>query len=352
MEENGFSLKKLAEFLKVDCIGNEQKIITGVANLESATPDEATFLANFRYANLLKETRAGVICVDPTISLLPGKNYFISKDPSQTFQQIMEIFLSLRPSTGFFSIHPTAVVHEEATLGENISIGPYAVIDKNASIGPNTVIGPFVYIGAGVQIGAHCILHAHSVIREYCFLGNRVILQPGAVIGSCGFGYITSAQGNHLKLQQLGNVVLEDDVEIGANSTIDRARFKTTKIGKGTKIDNLVQIAHNVELGNNNIIAAQTGIAGSSKTGNNVMMGGQVGIVGHIEVTDYVMIATRGGVSKSIKKPGKYAGSPTITLSEHNRTQVYLRNIEAYANKIEELEKKLATLQERANTAS
>lgn len=345
MADRGFLLIQLAEILEVDFVGSDQTIISGVADLETATPEEAAFLANPRYAPLLKETLAGVVCVDPTIALLPGKNYFISKDPSHTFQKIVELFLSMRPMTGFIGIHPTAVIHEEAHLGEGVSIGPYAVIDKNAVVGAHTIIGPLVYVGAGAEIGSDCILYAHSIVREHCLLGNRVILQPGAVIGSCGFGYITTSQGEHHKLKQLGNVILEDDVEIGANTTIDRARFKTTRVGKGTKIDNLVQIAHNVELGSHNIIAAQTGIAGSAKTGKNVMMGGQVGIVGHLEITDFVMIATRGGVSKSIQKSGKYAGGPVVPLSEHNRTQVYLRNIETYANKIDELEKRLSALE-------
>jgi UDP-3-O-[3-hydroxymyristoyl] glucosamine N-acyltransferase len=164
------------------------------------------------------------------------------------------------------------------------------------------------------------------------------------VIGSCGFGYTTDEQGTHTKLEHFGNVLLEDDVEIGANTTIDRARFKTTRVGKGTKIDNLVQIGHNVVLGTHNIIVSQTGIAGSTRTGRNVVMGGQAGIVGHIEIADFVMIATRGGVSKSIKQGGKYAGEPVMSLSDHNRMQVHLRKIEEYVERIEELEKKLAAL--------
>jgi UDP-3-O-[3-hydroxymyristoyl] glucosamine N-acyltransferase len=236
------------------------------------------------------------------------------------------------------------VIHEQAKIGPNVTICPYAVVDAGAEIGAGTMVGPFAYVGSLVHVGESCILHAHSVIREYCWLGNRVILQPGAVIGSCGFGYSTNEKGEHIKLNQIGNVVLEDDVEIGANTTIDRARFKTTRVAKGTKIDNLVQIAHNVELGEHNILAAQTGVAGSSKTGRNVIMGGQVGIVGHVEIAPFTLLATRSGVSKSLPKSGKYAGGPVVSLTDHNKMQVHFRKIDEYAKRIEALEAIIANL--------
>ncbi len=174
-----------------------------------------------------------------------------------------------------------------------------------------------------------------------------MIIQPGAVIGSCGFGFNTNARGEHAKLEQLGIVIIEDDVEIGANSTIDRARFKTTRIALGTKIDNLVQIGHNTHIGPHNLIVSQTGIAGSVKTGRNVIFGGQAGIVGHIEIADQVMIASRGGVSKSMPKPGRYAGVPVQPLAEHNRQQVHLRKIEEYVKHIQNLETRLKKLEEK-----
>jgi UDP-3-O-[3-hydroxymyristoyl] glucosamine N-acyltransferase len=174
-------------------------------------------------------------------------------------------------------------------------------------------------------------------------LGDRVIIQSGAIVGSCGFGYTTDQTGCHQKLEQLGIVVIEDDVEIGANTTIDRARFGVTLIRRGTKIDNLVQIAHNVEIGAYNLIAAQTGIAGSAKTGHHVMMGGQAGVVGHVIIDDMTMIATRGGVSKSLK-PGKYNGSPCIPVAEYNRKEVHVRRLEEYVERLKQLEKKVAEL--------
>lgn len=338
-------LWKLAQITGAKLQGDPEYQITSVADLDSATESDASFLSNPLYTPLLKKTKAGVVCLDDSAEHISGQNYLICENPSLAFQQIAELLYGERKPTGFTGIHPTAVIHEEAQIGPDVTIGPYAVIDSGAVIGANTTIGPFAYVGALVHVGQSCTLYAHSVIREYCCIGDRVILQPGAVIGSCGFGYSTNENGEHIKLNQIGNVILEDDVEIGANTTIDRARFKTTLVSKGTKIDNLVQIAHNVELGQHNILASQTGIAGSTKTGRNVMMGGQVGIVGHLEIAPFTMIATRGGVSKSIPKSGKYAGGPVVTLAEHNRTQVHLRKIETYSKRIEALEKRLASLE-------
>lgn len=338
-------LWKLAELTGAKLQGDPETLITSVADLESATESDASFLSNPLYTPLLKKSSAGVICIDDAAELLPGKNYLISANPSLAFQKIAELLYGERKPTGFSGIHPTAVIHPDAKIGLNVTIGPYAVIDAGAEIKAGTLISSFVYVGALVHVGEECVLHAHSVIREYCWLGNRVILQPGAVIGSCGFGYSTNEKGEHMKLNQIGNVIIEDDVEIGANTTIDRARFKTTRIAKGTKIDNLVQIAHNVELGEHNILAAQTGIAGSTKTGRNVMMGGQVGILGHVEIAPFTMIATRSGVGKSLTKSGKYAGSPVIPLPDHNKVQVHLRKIDEYAKRIDALEAKLSQLE-------
>jgi len=339
-----YTLSKLASLTGARLQGDPEQIIKDVADLASASPEDASFLANSKYTSLLTKTKAGVVCVSESEELLPHQNYLISSDPSRSFQQIAEALQKDRKPSSFTGIHPTAIIHPSAQIADDVTIGPYSVIDQDTSIGAKTIIGPHVTLYPGVQIGENCHLHAHVTVREYCFLANHVALQPGAVIGSCGFGYTTNEIGEHTKLEQLGNVILEDNVEIGANSTIDRARFKTTRIGKGTKIDNLVQIAHNVELGEHNIIAAQTGIAGTTKTGRNVMMGGQVGIVGHLEITDFVMIATRGGVSKSVTQSGRYAGSPIMPLSQHNKTQVHTRKIDTYARRIETLEKQLSEL--------
>lgn len=344
-----FTLAELSTLTSATLVGNPDHAVSGIEALESASSEDVSFLANPRYRQAMRDSKAGVICVDQTVPTNDGKNYLVSSDPSRTFQVIAQhIMAEAHHYTGFTGIHPTAVVHPTAIIGDHVEIGPYVVVDQGAKIGNNTRISPFVSIGPGVEIGTDCILHAHAAIRERCILGNRVILQPGAVIGSCGFGYVTDAKGKHIKLEQLGIVILEDDVEIGANTTIDRARFKITRISTGTKIDNLVQIGHNVTLGQDNIIVSQTGIAGSSKTGRHVIIGGQAGIVGHLEITDNVMIATRGGVSKSITEPGKYAGGPVMSLADHNRQQVHLRKINQYIKQIEALEKRLDELEERS----
>jgi UDP-3-O-[3-hydroxymyristoyl] glucosamine N-acyltransferase len=334
-----YTLAELGAHCGAQLIGDPSIIISGVNTLDEATLADASFLANSRYTEAMKTTQAGVICVTPQIPLPEGKNFLVSDDPSRTFQLIAELLLPTT-TTGFLGIHPSAVIHPSVILGENVTIGPNTVIDRNAKIGSNTHIGPNVSIGFEVKIGEDCQIQPNCTIRERCQLGNRVILQPGVVIGSCGFGYTPDKLGRHTKLEQLGIVILEDDVEIGANSTIDRSRFKATIIRRGTKIDNLVQIAHNVEVGEHNIIAAQTGIAGSVKTGKYVMLGGQVGVVGHVELDDHVLIATRGGVSKSLKA-GKYRGSPAIPIAEYHRQEVHVRKLDEYVQRLKELEKKL-----------
>lgn len=336
------TLAELAELTRGRLIGDPRHSITGVDALESAQPCDASFLANPRYREAMHASQAGVICVDAQTPLPEGKNFLVCDNPSRAFQLIAEALLVFA-KTGFTGIHPTAVIHPSAKLASGVTVGPYTVIDQGTEIGEGTEIGPFVSIGHGVKVGKQCLFYSHVVVREQCVIGDRVILQPGAVIGSCGFGYTTDAQGHHHKLQQIGNVVLENDVEIGANTTIDRARFKSTRICRGTKIDNLVQIGHNVSVGEDNIIVSQSGIAGSSKTGKHVILGGQAGVVGHIEIGDNILIATRGGVSKSMKKPGKYAGGPVMPLSDYNRQQVLLRNIEEYVARLEALERKLSS---------
>lgn len=342
-----FTLAELAAHTGAQLIGDERILITGVNTLDEAKPEDASFLSNPRYREAMKLSKAGVISVNLDTPLVEGKNYLLSNHPSRTFQIIAELLLAVGQSA-FTGIHPTAIIHETVQIGPNVTIGPYVVIDRNVIIAEGTRIEAHVSIGFEVEIGKDCHFYPNSTIREGCRIKDRVILQPGAVIGSCGFGFVPNALGHYQKLEQLGIVILEDDVEIGANTVIDRSRFKATIIRKGTKIDNLCQIAHNVEVGDHNIIAAQTGIAGSSKTGKHVMLGGQVGIVGHVELSDGVMIATRGGVSKNLSS-GKYRGSPAIAFNEYQRQEVHVRKIGEYVDWIKKLEKRLEALEASAN---
>jgi UDP-3-O-[3-hydroxymyristoyl] glucosamine N-acyltransferase len=351
MKEKFFTLAELAQLTQSKLVGNPHHIIKNVADLESAEEEDASFLAKLpfgqssRYDQAMQKSTAGVIFVHPEVTLPPGRNFLIVEDPSRAFQQVLEIIYEVRMQrTGFKGIHPTAVIHESAKIGQGVTIGPHAVIDENVSVGDHTSIGAGSYIGLGCKIGIQCTFHSHVTVREHCIIGNRVILQPGAVIGSCGFGYTTNKQGQHEKLNQIGNVVIEDDVEIGANTTIDRGRFKSTKVGKGSKIDNLVQVGHGVSIGQHNMIIAQTGLAGSSKTGRYVVLAGQCGITGHIRLEDGVILSARTGADKSLKK-GTYGGAPAMPMSEFNRMRVHLRRIETYVNRIMDLEARLAKLE-------
>ena len=342
------SLAQLAKLTNCKLVGDPSYIIHGVADLETATPSDASFLSNDRYSKQLEKSSAGVIFVASDFSPSENKNYLLSNNPSSSFQQALEYFFSsIVGASAFLGVHESAYIHESVTLGKNVTISPFVVIDQNTTIGDNTFIGPGVSIGPGVTIGNDCYLHPNVTIRENCTLRNRVILQPGVVIGSCGFGYTQDEKYHHKRLKQLGSVVIEDDVEIGANTTIDRARFKETIISKGTKVDNLVQIAHGASIGDHSLIIAQTGIAGSAKIGKHVIIAGQVGVMGHLSVSDYAMVAGKSLISKSITKPGKYGGNPTRPLNEHQRRSVYLNKIQTYAEKINKSEKRLATLEKR-----
>lgn len=343
MTQKSFSLSELAELTSAKSLGDPFFRIWGVNSLVEAQESDASFLANPRYCEAMKKSKAGIICIDQKTDPIEGKNYLVCEDPSKVFQHILQLLFT-ENKCGYRGIHPTAVIDPSVVLGTDVTIGPYAVLDSGVQVGDRTYIGPHVFIGHTTHIGADCHIDPSCVIRERCRLGNRVILQSGAIIGSCGFGYITDKNGCHQKLEQVGIVILEDDVEIGANTTIDRARFKATVVRKGTKIDNLVQIAHNVEVGEHNIIAAQTGIAGSAQTGHHVMLGGQVGVLGHVELEPGTMVATRGGVSKSLKS-GKYRGSPAIPIVEFNRQEVHIRRLKEYVDRIKHLEEKVSELE-------
>jgi UDP-3-O-[3-hydroxymyristoyl] glucosamine N-acyltransferase len=346
MQNKIFSLSEIAELTGSTLVGDPKIIITHVADLESATESDASFLANPRYENAMENSKAGVVFVDPSTKLQINKNYLVLENPSRGFQELIELFYGEKKrTTAFEGIHKTAVIHDTATIGMNVQIGPLSVIDGSVVIGNNAIIGAGCIIGFGTTLGDDCILYPRATIRENCVIGNRVIIQPGAVIGSCGFGYTTDKIGNHTKLNQIGNVIIEDDVEIGANATIDRARFKSTKIGKGSKIDNLVQLAHGVVVGKHNIIVSQTGIAGSTEIDDHVVIGGQVGINGHIKIAKGVMIAAKSGVTKSITKPGKYGGFTAVPLHQFNRNHVHALKLEGYVKEIRELQVRLVNLE-------
>ena len=335
------TLEELASRIGARVEGDSRYSIKGVADLERATASDVSFFWNPRYYQRMVESGAGAVIVPPTISRPAGRNYLIHDDPSVAFQAVLSIFMgSMSKLTGFTGIHPTAVVHPTAKIGHGVVISPQAVIDESVCIGDRTFIGAFVYVGPHSNIGADCTIHPHVVIRERSVLGQRVLIQPGAVIGSCGYGYSTDGTGRHTKLEQFGNVEIGDDVEIGANTTIDRARFRSTVVQEGTKIDNQVQIAHNVEIGKHSLIVSQVGIAGSTKLGNHVVLGGQVAVNGHILIGDGVRVTACSGVSKSLPHAGDYGGVPVQPLADYNRNAVYLRRVGDLFQRVKALEEK------------
>jgi UDP-3-O-[3-hydroxymyristoyl] glucosamine N-acyltransferase len=338
------TLAEAAELISAQLVGNPDHIITGVDDLASASDCDISFLSHPRYFQAMRRSKAGAILAEPTIELPCGRNFLLVKDPSFSFQSLIGYFYDRsKTDSAFTGVHPTAVIHPSVKLGTNVSVGPHAVIDCNVCIGDGTIVSAGVFIGSATSIGEKCVIYPHATIREGCTIGNRVILQPGCVIGSCGFGFSTSKDGQHIKLEQVGSVVIEDDVEIGANTTIDRARFRSTRIGQGTKIDNQVQIAHGVQIGPNNLLCAQVGIAGSTQTDSGVILGGQVGVLGHIRLGKNVRVAACSGVSKSLEK-GDFSGIPAVPVAEYNRNAVYVRNLESH---IQKLEKKIQDFESR-----
>lgn len=314
---------------------------TGVASLELATRQEISFLGNSRYGPQLKTSGAGVVIVPPgDYEAAEGCHLIEVENPSTAFSKVINFF---QPGFGCFEpgISSGAHVAEGVDLDpEEISVAAGAVIEKGAQIGKGSTIGAGCIIGRGAVVGEDCHLHANVTIRESCILGNRVIIQPGAVIGSDGYGF-EFVDGRHQKVPQVGIVEVADDVEIGANTTVDRARFGKTYIGEGTKIDNLVQIAHNVEIGKHCLIIAQSGIAGSSKLGNYVTLAAQAGIAGHLEIGDQVVIAGRGGAVKDLSKPGIYMGLPARPRGEEQRKMALIARLPKMAKEIREMKKKL-----------
>jgi UDP-3-O-[3-hydroxymyristoyl] glucosamine N-acyltransferase len=318
-------LRDIAQFLGATLEGNPDQEILRVAKIEEAGEGALTFLANPKYARFLASTRASAVIVGPAIKVedrpadLPPLALVRVPDPYVGFVRVLAKFHPPRPPLPP-GIHSTAVIDATATLGADVRIGPHAVIGAHCSIGDRTMIAACTVVGDDVQIGGECILYSNVTVREGCRIGERCILQPGAVIGSDGFGFAPQPDGSYEKIPQMGIVVIEDDVEIGANTTVDRATLGETRIKKGVKLDNLIQVAHNVVIGENTVMAAQSGISGSTRVGKNVMVAGQVGFTGHIEVADGVKVGAQSGVHRSLTTAnGTYFGTPAYPHREAMR---------------------------------
>jgi len=321
-----------------DVVGDSSLQITGAASLGEAVPGEISFYSDPRYGTLLRKTRASAVFVPSDFAESIATAQIRVANPIKVFEQIVLKFAP-KPIKISPGIHPSAVVDPSAQLGRHVSIQPHAVVEAGARIGDDTIIGAGSYIGHETVIGAACLIYPRVTIRDRSRIGSRVIIHSGAVIGADGFGF-EMVDGRHEKIQQLGFVQIDDDVEIGANTTVDRARFGRTWIQQGVKIDNLVQVAHNVVIGKNSIIAAQTGISGSTRVGERVMMAGQVGIVGHVEIADGSMIAAQSGVSKSVPG-GVWFGYPAAPIEETKQQIAWIRRLGKLFARVKEIEKKL-----------
>ena len=333
-----FTVKELAALSGGELVGDSTLKIIGAASLGEATPGEISFFTNRKYIGLLRKTRASAIFVPPGFAEPINAAQIRVSNPTKAFEQVLLKFAP-KPITFAPGIHPSAVVDPSAQLGERVSIQPLAVIEPGAKIGDDTIIGAGSYVGHEAVIGSACLIYPRVTIRERSRIGSRVIIHSGAVIGADGFGF-EMVDGRHHKIQQLGIVQIGDDVEIGANTTVDRARFGRTWIQEGVKIDNLVQVAHNVVIGKNSVIVAQTGISGSTRVGERVMMGGQVGIAGHLEIAEGTMIAAQSGVSKSLPG-GVWFGYPAVPIAEARKQIAWIHRLEKLFGRVKEIEKKL-----------
>ncbi len=334
------TVKEIANYLNGTIMGNDQAVITHPAKIEQATNGAITFLSNLKYEAYIYETKATAVLV--------SEDFKATKAINTTLIKVKDVYSSITKFLQFYeqSVHPVqgistlSFIHPSVQLGNQVTIGDFTSINKEVSIGNNCRIYPQVFIGVGVTIGKNVTIYPGVKIYHNCQIGDNCILQANAVIGSDGFGFAPQADGSYEKIPQVGIVVLEDNVEIGANTVIDRATMGQTIIKKGTKLDNLIQIAHNVTVGENTVIAAQTGVAGSTRIGNQCQIGGQAGFVGHIEIADKVKVQAQSGVAASIKEVGsKVYGSPALSYQDYLRAYALFRQLPKLEKRIRELEK-------------
>jgi UDP-3-O-[3-hydroxymyristoyl] glucosamine N-acyltransferase len=335
------TLQALAAAIGATLEGDGTIAVTRVAALDDAGPGDVSFLANASYAARVAATRASAVILGADGGSAPCA-VLRAANPYLAFARAAAALAP--PSTAPSGIHPTAVVAPDAVLGAEVAIGPYAVVGAGVTLGARTVVDAHVVIGAHTVVGDDCRLHAHASIRERCRLGDRVVIQNGAVIGADGFGFARRADGTYEKIPQAAPVVLEDDVEVGANTTIDRPAVGETRIKAGTKLDNLVMIAHGVVVGARSVIAAQCGIAGSSTIGDDVMFGGQVGVAGHITVGDGVKATGQTGITNSIAAGMFVSGLPAIDNRDWRRAAVLFGRLPELRRQLIELERRLAAL--------
>ncbi len=340
-------LYEIAKFLGGEIVGDGNVLIKGLSGIKEAKPGEITFIADSRYADLLDETEASAVIVSSDVSRDGEKTLIKCSDPRLAFINLVNLWAAheIPHPTG---IHPASVIGENVKLGNNVAIHAYVVIEDDVVIGDNAILYPHTYIGRTSRIGNDTLIYHDVTIRERVAIGDRVIIHSGARIGSDGFGF-TSNNGFHRKVPQIGGVVIEDDVEVGANVTIDRGTFGPTRIGRGTKIDNLVQIGHNVSIGENCIIVALVGIAGSAEIGNGVTLAGQAGVAGHLKIGDNCVVGGRAGVTKSLPPNSRVSGMPAVPHEKEQKMKASVRRLPDLRKRLRSLEKRLASMETRFN---
>jgi UDP-3-O-[3-hydroxymyristoyl] glucosamine N-acyltransferase len=334
-----FTAGQIAGILDGEVFGNPDAEVYKLAKIEEGIEGSLTFLANTKYSNYLYSTNATIVIVNKSYELENEVKATLIKvdDAYSSFSKLLEYYNQIKLMKS--GIEQPSVISEGVTYGDDLYLGSFCYIGKNVRIGNNVKIYPNSFIGDNVTIGDNCVFFAGVRVYSETEIGNHVTIHSGSIIGSDGFGFAPQEDGSFTKIPQIGNVVIEDYVEIGSCSTVDRATLGTTYIRKGVKLDNQIQVAHNVEIGENTVIAAQTGIAGSTKIGKNCMIGGQVGIAGHITIGNYVKIQAQSGIGKSLKDGEVVQGSPAFNYGDFAKSFVHFRNLPKIVNEIEELKK-------------
>lgn len=336
-----FTAAQIAEILEGKVEGNPDVEVSGLAKIEEGTKGTLTFLANPKYSPFIYSTNASICIVAEDFKPEQKINTTLIKveDPYQSFSKLLEFYDQVKMNK--LGIETPSFISDSANYGKDIYVGAFAYIGNNVTLGNHVKIYPNAYIGDNVRIGDHVVIFSGAKIYSETLIGNYCVVHSGAVVGSDGFGFAPVDGGDFLKIPQIGNVILEDYVDIGAGTTIDRATLGSTIIRKGVKLDNQIQIAHNVEIGEHTVIAAQTGVAGSTKIGKNCLIGGQVGIVGHITIGDRVKIQAQSGIGRNVKNDEVLQGSPALSYGDFNKSYVHFKNLPKSMEKLENIEKKL-----------